>query len=253
MKIRYDYSYIDYNKVELVKKGLAYYNLYSVRLDRYFTEEEKEENRKQASLLNSVEWEKRCEEITQKVANSIYNIMEIINKNYKVYQYRSCDIKDYDLFFWCNSGGINGSAKTHDISCVSHNKTFSRWCDLSYITLNISNKNIQDDFIRFLSDFIEDEKNVIAILQMEVVLKEDKIEKAINDFLSNVNEKTFYKYGYDYIKFVNTTRWVFNGSEDYKYNYCFKYKHGRTIYKLSQDMILDIILNNSYGDFENEK
>lgn len=111
MYIKHDYSYLGYEK-GLIDKGYADLDIHSLHFDRYFTEEEKENNKKLADILNnnSEEWNKHCDNISKMINQKLIPIIEMLNNRYDIHQYteEKCGMKHYknnwDLFFYSNKG-----------------------------------------------------------------------------------------------------------------------------------------------------
>lgn len=65
MLITHDYSYANKN---LIENGYAIYGIHSLNFDRYFTEEEREQNKQFAEQYGSTsqEWTDRCDRTDEK-------------------------------------------------------------------------------------------------------------------------------------------------------------------------------------------
>lgn len=104
MLITHDYSYI--NEI-LIENGYATYDIHSLNFDRYFTEEEKEQNRQFAEQYGdmSQEWIDHCEWHEQEIYKQMENMMEVLNEKYSIYQY-NLQVKygEHDLHFYSNRG-----------------------------------------------------------------------------------------------------------------------------------------------------
>lgn len=99
----------DFNN-KLIKKGLADLVIYSLIFDRYFTEEEIEDNRTQSHILDEEDYTKRCESCSYEIYTQMYPIMDIIDGKYNLHQYKeeTCSMdhyrSDWDLYFYSNRG-----------------------------------------------------------------------------------------------------------------------------------------------------
>lgn len=188
---------------EFLEKGLLKAVPYSIRLDRYFTEEEKAENRACAEKCTREEWNKRCDELRTEIAAENHELMKVLSAKLKIGGYDdSC--KDYDLWFWCN-----------DLYDTTSGKQSGR--DYSYITLTFEDKNdyAKNEQIVILIKIILAEypaKNIQAIFQYSSIENTEIIEKeAERIYQQNIG------------KFV---RWGCSIGRLEKYNgeYCFKKK-----------------------------
>lgn len=112
MKIKHDYSYLRSSK-ELIEKGYADLDIHSLNFDRYYTEEEKENNRKISESMTREEWNVHCDEVSKGIYNQMLPIVELLDNKYDIHQiteeksstehYRT----NWDLFFWSNRGWNN--------------------------------------------------------------------------------------------------------------------------------------------------
>lgn len=143
MKFQDDMSYIHR---DLVDRGMAVTEPYSIRLDAYVSEERKAENRAFASTLkdlNCPEWLEHCSAWKEKVASEIHRLLEILNEHFRLGQYtRGVNgLDDCDLWFWCNTCGGER--------------------DYSYVTLSIPRDEVEaerkneifKDLKKLLSDY----------------------------------------------------------------------------------------------------
>lgn len=95
----------------LIDMGYADLDVHSLIFDRYFTEEEMQQNRELAARreTNSSEWKESCESLTTKIAKQLQKVLCLF-ENYDIYQmpgktnswnhYNS----NWDLFFHSNKG-----------------------------------------------------------------------------------------------------------------------------------------------------
>lgn len=171
MKFHDDMSYT--NKT-LADRGLVKIVPFQIRLDRFFTEEEKSESRAFADRygLNSEEWKARCDEIQQKIANENLALMDFLEKHYTFGQYKEPyhygDKKDYTFWFWCN-----------DLYNTTNRRLSGR--DYSDIHLSLEKENIEENERIFaeVKKLLEDypAKNIQAIFQYSQVENADVIKE----------------------------------------------------------------------------
>lgn len=114
-----DMSYV---KQSFVDRGLAKAVPYMIRLDRYFTEEQKDANAAFAKKVGnrSKEWSERCENTRKRVAEDNLAAVQAIEKEYAIGQFRP-DEKFYSFWFWCNdlSETVRDGRSGHDYSYVT--------------------------------------------------------------------------------------------------------------------------------------
>lgn len=105
MKIIEDKSYINNSGLELIKRGFAELNLKIIKIEKYYTEEEKENNFRLAHTCYE-EWVRSGEKSNRDVSEIITLVMERLNERLTIYQYdeeKNVSYSDnWDLFFWCN-------------------------------------------------------------------------------------------------------------------------------------------------------
>ena len=100
MVISDDMSYV--NKA-FVERGLARPTPNMIRLERYFTEEQKAENAAFARKVGmpSKEWSEHCEFTRQRIADDNLSVLSALEQEYNIGQFRP-DRKFYQFWFWCN-------------------------------------------------------------------------------------------------------------------------------------------------------
>jgi len=182
MNIKEDYSYISNNKMKLVNMGYAKIGIYSINFDRYFTNDEVEENIKQSEILSSEDWNKRCDEFSRKLNKQIEGVISVLNNNYDIHQiseekssmqhFRS----DWDIFFYSNKGW---NKKDH----------------YDYVQLTFNDKRNTEDNMRLKDNILELIKNVDNTqnvgVRVQYGTKEDvkKINKAVAEQCELLQDK----------------------------------------------------------------
>lgn len=245
MRYELDYNYINSDDRLLVEKGLAKIEIYQIRLDRYFSDEEKEQNRNIANNCHIDEWDKICNKTSKKIADGIYNILCNFEQKYKLGQWKKeLKINECDFWVWCNAGGINNTIPTHEIDYEHKNGVIKKNLDLSYVTLSLENKNITEKEIISYIESLQEQKNVIAYIQYHVVKYENKINEICKEFVENkIDTNRFYKKGYDEIKFKKLPE---ETAKEYQYNYSYNYKYKKGYgYILNDNIILSVLLDNN--------
>lgn len=170
----------------LIEKGFLKVVPCSIRLDRYFTEEEKANNKAFADSHNDNEWTKRCDETRERIANENIKLMEYLKQYFTFGQYDKEYTDDYDFWFWCNS---------------LYNTTNGRLTgrDYSYITLTLKDKNNFEENERVFvkaKELIKNypAKNIQAIFQYSQIEMKENIEKEAKRIFDECNGK-FVQYG----------------------------------------------------------
>lgn len=182
MKIKEDYSYINSIDKKAMELKIAQLSAYQIRLDRYFSEEEKQQNREAAESLTSEEWGKRCFNTALNVANQNETVLNALENIIKIGQYKKDHDEDYDIWFWCNCG-YNMRYHTHD------NDRCLDYCTLTFRE-KISLQEQQELFNKIIETIKPiDTKNNVAIIQYSAVYDDEKLkEVAIKFAEENMNK-----------------------------------------------------------------
>ena len=178
-----DYSYIPNNWNDLVSKGYAKLDLYSLRLDRHLTEEQMEHNKKSASLMSREEFSAFCEQRRRFYAEKITKVVDLLNNNFSICQYDDSKnisySSDWDLFFWCN--------------CTAIDNKYQR--NMSYCTLSFNNlSTIEKKFDvltavqKLLADYVDDDIQIY--IQYSLEYNDDIIQKDADKYYNLVKGKT---------------------------------------------------------------
>lgn len=180
MKINHDYSYLGNGK-ELIKKGYADLDIHSINFDRYFSDEEKENNRKLAEKSTTEEWNKHCDESSKKIYNQMLPIIELLNNKYDIHQiteekssnehYKS----NWDLFFWSNRGWNN---KEH----------------FDHVKLNFNSKRMPEQNMKLLNEIISlleelEVKNVYCRVQYDAKEHKEEMKQKATEICQKLLEK----------------------------------------------------------------
>lgn len=183
MKFHDDMSRV--NKT-FVERGFFRAVPHSIRLDRYFTEEEKANNRAFADSHNNNEWIKRCDETRERITKENIKLMEYLKQYFTFGQYEKEYSDDYDFWFWCN-----------DLYNTTNGRLTGR--DYSYITLTLKGKNNFEENERVFvkaKELIKNypAKNIQAIFQYSQIEMKENIEKEAKRIFDECNGK-FVQYG----------------------------------------------------------
>ncbi len=103
--ISYDESYVSQLDRKAIEKGFAELGVHSLRIIRYYTEEQKQANSALYDRLSKEEWTKNCEDSSREVAAKIEHLVDGIAAQSMIYQYKDKSINyrnDWDWFFWGN-------------------------------------------------------------------------------------------------------------------------------------------------------
>lgn len=204
-----DMSYVDKS---LVERGLIRAVPYQIRLDRFFTKKEMEENLAYAESHSEDERLRKCDEMCQKIAAENIALLEFIEKYFTISPYKGVHsyrdiIKDYTFYFWCND---------------LYNTTGGRLTgkDYSYVTLTLEKKDAVEEneliFEQLKKMFVDyPAKNIQAIFQYEEVENKDAVVKEAERIYKSCEGK-FIKYLYSIGKL-----------ERYEGGYIFKKKYAK--------------------------
>jgi hypothetical protein len=182
MNIKHDYSYITESGKLLIENGLAEQSVYSLNFNRYFSEEEKQENVRMSHQLNSEEWNQRCNERSKDIYNQMLPIIEEINNQFDIHQlnvekssYKHYDT-NWDLYFHSNKGWNNRDY--FDNFQLTFNKKRS-------IT---ENQILLNKLLDILSNI--EVKNVSCRVQYNVVTDDNKIKEVAKEVFEKLQDKT---------------------------------------------------------------
>lgn len=106
MIIKEDYSYIREQDRILAKQGFAEADVHSLNFARFYSEEEKLQNREQAITMEDEAWDIHCEEVRQATHQKLILIVDMLKDKYRIYNIDE-DLKyrdDWDLYFYSNKG-----------------------------------------------------------------------------------------------------------------------------------------------------
>lgn len=227
----------------LSKYNLTEKTIYNLTLRAYFTEEEMQKNkaRYESMIEQPALWEQECQKSRLQIATTIYEILEMLHKQFNIGQYRKNDYyAKYDLWFWCNSEGVNHTTPTHTVGGKNY--------DLSYVTLSFDQKENVDKILNFLHNCeLPDElRPVQCTITYMLELKTKQVIELCNLFtkteITTPITKTsykdkYYKCGHEEIRlYINQDQYVY------------KRKKERTFYVLRNDRIMDILIDNDLLD-----
>jgi hypothetical protein len=209
MIIKEDFSYVE-NDMKFIDRGYAQLDVHSIRIDRYFTEEQKAENVRTANAMPD-QWGKHCDEMAQHIGEKVQSIVEYLSETFTIYQYKKDGSipynSDWDLFFWCNY------------------KHYGR--DYSYITLSFNSKRTvaqrisdKDRVIEILNTHFASMEGVIAYIQYSATYDDKKVKETVNNYIPTILN-TFINYaGHEgKIKSVGENRYGFFKKGARKYYY----------------------------------
>lgn len=224
MRFHDDMSYVG---SELVKRGLVRAVPYSIRLDRYFTDEQKKANREYAESHTSEEWGARCDETRKCIAAENFKLMEYLKSFFKFGQYdKGIGYSDCDLWFWCN-----------DLYNTTNGRESGR--DYSYITLTFTNEDnyeanelVYEAIKKLLADYPAD--NIQAIFQYAQIEIPENVEQEA-ERICKAGEGTFVMYnGYLTGRLKKYDESTMVHDENLKGKYIFKRKNAkRYVYVLN--------------------
>lgn len=225
MLINKNFNYVSGNEKELIKRGYGELSINSINFNRYYSEEEKINNRNIANTMNNVEWSKHCEEIqekfgimfdeiVEKFADSKYNIHQLTDDTSGLEHYKS----DWDLYYYCNRGWNNSNYMDFFRLSFNNNRSVEE-------NLNLLNELI--DFIKKL-----DYKNISCTIQYTFIPNEEKI----NDRYINLCEKLQGKF-IEFSGMVGKIK-IVKEMENYKEYGFFKKGSRKKYYSISRENLI---------------
>lgn len=182
MKIIYDNSYVYDNERKLVERGYGAISVHSIIFNRYYTEEERENNRKNSYNMDSIQWGKYCdtvaknfglqfEEIKEKFIDSKYDIHQITDETSSLEHFRS----NWDLYFYSNKGW--------------NNEDYMDFFRLSFNENRSVEENLQllEELILFVEGL--EYKNISCTIQYKFIPYEKKINTKYKEICEKVKDK----------------------------------------------------------------
>lgn len=137
MQITEDYTHTN---THLIEAGYAELTVHSLRFDRFYTEEEKEQNRQAAESMTVEEWHNRCEESSKEIYRQMMEIIPLFEK---------CGII-YRVVPVTNYGYYESSNNLHFYS----NKGWNGRDYFDYFTLSFDKNKPAEEIITFKNEFV---------------------------------------------------------------------------------------------------
>lgn len=124
MTVNYDKSYLPAGYEEFVSRGYAAEDIYHLRFDFCYTDEQRDENRREHDTLSEDAWRERCRLACEANNDFMHKVMETIAQRFVCYQYDKEQERkinygsdQWDLFFWCGAwtkeSGLTGRNYTY--------------------------------------------------------------------------------------------------------------------------------------------
>lgn len=174
MIITYNEEFVN-NK--LIEKGYGTKGVHSFIFDRYFTDEEKEESSNFKKVCNINEWSDRCEEIGRNLNIELEKIMQILNKEFAIYQYEDNEVKfgEQDLFFYSNRGW--------------NKKDYYDYMTLTFNTKNSEERN--EEIYNKLHEILNNlsPKNIECRIQYTTLKDDEKIKTRVVEICKEIEGK----------------------------------------------------------------
>lgn len=170
MEIKHDYSYINDVSREFMKRGYAQEDLYSLRFQFVYTEEQRKENSLRAQSVSSEDYTRLLEDAMWQRNEHMQSVLNAIAAKHLCYQYNvGSDIAyrsgDYDLFFWCNSSFGKRDYSYFTLSFNKHHTIEKR-------------REICASVLRILEAYLEDQNLNVAV-QYDVLYNNAEINEAV--------------------------------------------------------------------------
>ena len=187
MNISHDYSYTNMN---LINAGFAALSFHSLRFDRYFTDEEKEQNRAAAESLGdtSPEWSERCKETQKEINRQLQKVIALFS-GYDLHQlteetsthahYNS----DWDLYFYSNKGW-NGSDAFDYMTLSANDKRTAA-----------ANMELLNKILAMLENADIEAPNICCVVQYDDIPDKAGIEAAALGIIEKMAGKMFFYNG----------------------------------------------------------
>lgn len=220
--IKKDMSYLSEIDLKAVENGIATLAVHSINLSRYYTDDQKAQNKAFSDTCTREQWSKHCNEVANVFADKMESIVSEIAKQCTIHQYKdsstSYNSTEWNLHYWTN--------ESRDSVQLSSNK---------YRTLDEQIKDIENVIAIMKQLEIE---NVSARIQYKVIYNDTKV----SEIAKNVCEKFVDKminYGGNMgkIKVLN----VENGNVNYAF---FKKGARKNCYKLNDKALLTLHFEN---------
>lgn len=187
MNFSHDYSYTNMN---LTNAGFAALSFHSLRFERYFTEEEKEQNRAAAERLgtNTPEWSERCKETQKEINRQLQKVIALFS-GYDLHQlteetsthehYKT----DWDLFFYSNRGW-NGSDVFDYMTLSANDKRTAA-----------ANMDLLSKVLKMLESADIDAPNIRCVVQYDDIPDNAAIEAAALEIIEKAAGKMIFYNG----------------------------------------------------------
>lgn len=198
MTINHDRTYINPDKELLVAGGYAEERIHQIRICFQYTEEQKEDNRRNAEQLKT----KQQEDTYYKKAYTmrseyIHPVLCRLAEVFKIHQFSPYDTtrfnsRDWDLFFWCNCF----ENTVHGLGLTGR--------DYSYATLSFNDRHTGDEqlatcnrALQLLSDEFSNLENLCVSLQYGLHVFQARLRRDIPDMISSLNGEKYSMHGRD--------------------------------------------------------
>lgn len=222
MVIHEDYSYINSFSKLLIENGFGNYTVFAYKFKRYFSEKQKEENRKEAEKLgtNTEAWKERCDNSHYAFYEIASKMVEALGKQYTIYQYNFNDYKsNYDLFFYSNRDW--------------NKKDWFDFCELNLPDDYDKNTKLNKELKKWLIEWNGDANNVIDCrIQYQAFIDKKKISDVVKKHVNSILNKMI---TYEFME--GKVKWIECNNE-----YGFFKKGARKYYKPLSEMSLMQIL-----------
>ena len=179
MIINKDFTYM--NSQELIEKGYAELDIHSISFDRYYSEEEKQNNSLTFESMTNEEWNLHCDEIAEGIYQQMLPIITLLNEKYNIHQIseEKSTIEHYrenwDLYFYSNKGW--------------NNKDYFDHMKLSFNGKREANENIKllEEILLLLKNL--EVKNVSCKVQYTTRINEEKVKNKSTEICKQLLDK----------------------------------------------------------------
>jgi len=221
MNIKHDYSYLSTcNRDKLIEKGFADLDIHSLNFDRFYTEEQKQENYNFAQTVTKEQWSEHCEEISKSIYTKLLPIVELLNSKFTLYQYNSnvSYNSNWDLFFYSNKGWNEKDYFDHMEISFNDRRTVEE------------NKLLLSEVLQILESL--DVTGIQCRVQYKARKEDEKIKNKANEIIENLLNKNITYQGFEgKIKVVSEH----NGTKEYGF---FKKRARSKYYKICNEYLV---------------
>lgn len=183
MQIEETYTYTN---TCLIEAGYADLTVHSLRFDRFYTEEEKEQNMRAAESMTLEEWHNRCEESSKEIYKQLMKIVPLFEK--------------YGIVYRVDPATNHGHYESEELHFHS-NKGWNGKDYFDHFTLSFDMDKPAEEIISFKDEIVSmlensntDTPNIKCVVQYDVKVNEKKLAEDAEIICKELEGKTI-EYG----------------------------------------------------------